>query len=638
MNKNRFRVIYSQARGMFIAVAEIVKSRTKTAGQSSAASDLDSDHISSNVLNTYKKLNPIHFAVMSMLGAVIYTVPLSSIANTQIIADKTAPNSQQPIILNSSNGITQVNIQTPSAGGVSRNTYTQFDVGQEGAILNNSRNSAQTQIGGWVQGNPWLAKGEAKVILNEVNSSNPSQLKGYLEVAGKSAQVVIANPSGLVCDGCGVINADRFTLTTGQAVMNQGYLESFRVREGQVTIEGKGLNGSLTPYTDIYARALKVNAGLYANSLNVVSGQNDITVKDQATPQVNTATSNLSTTTNMPNFSLDVGQMGGMYAGKIFLVGTENGLGVRNAGSIHASTGQMTLNANGDLINKGNVIANAGEISIQAHDVKNFGNISNIQQRIQIQAENIQNSGLIVSNDQLQLNVQNGINNTGGELLAANKLTINANQLINKGKIIGEGDVDIDLKQSYTHTQDDHIAANGTLKLSTEKEIINQSVLAAGQKLELNAQKIDNQSGASISANETHLIAQDTVHNQGLINGELTHIQANKVWNDGARIYGTHVAIQANRLDNKSNTTGTGAVIASRGDMDLGIGTLNNQSGGAVKENARDNAWILSTGALNVGGSLDYNLKAQGQATAINNLSARIESLGDMTLFCTKYQ
>ena len=632
MNKNRFRVIYSQARGMFIAVAEIVKSRTKTAGQSSAASDLDSDHISSNLLNVYKKLNPLNFAVVSVLGAVIYTVPLSSIANTQIIADKTAPNSQQPTIINSSNGVTQVNIQTPSAGGVSRNTYTQFDVGQEGAILNNSRNSAQTQIGGWVQGNPWLAKGEAKVILNEVNSSNPSQLKGYLEVAGKSAQVVIANPSGLVCDGCGVINADRFTLTTGQAVMNQGYLESFRVREGQVTIEGKGLNGSLTPYTDIYARALKVNAGLYANSLNVALGQNDIIVKDQATPQINTATSNLSTTSNTPNFALDVGQMGGMYAGKIYLVGTENGLGVRNAGSIHASIGQMILNANGDLMNTGNVIANAGEISIQAHDVKNTGNISNIQQRIQIQAENIQNAGLIVSNDQLQLNVQNGINNTGGELLAANQLNINANELINKGKIIGEGDVDIDLKQSYTHTQDDHIAANGTLKLSTEKEIINQSVLAAGQKLELNAQKIDNQSGASISANETHLIAQDTVHNQGLINGELTHIQADKVWNDGARIYGTHVAIQANRLNNKSNTAGTGAVIASRGDMDLGVGTLNNQSGGAVKENARDNAWILSAGALNIGGSLDHNLKAQGQATAINNLSARIESLGDMTL------
>lgn len=444
MNKNRFRVIYSQARGMFIAVAEIVKSRTKTAGQSSAASDLDSDHISSNVLNTYKKLNPIHFAVMSMLGAVIYTVPLSSIANTQIIADKTAPNSQQPTILNSSNGVTQINIQTPSAGGVSRNTYTQFDVGQEGAILNNSRNSAQTQIGGWVQGNPWLAKGEAKVILNEVNSSNPSQLKGYLEVAGKSAQVVIANPSGLVCDGCGVINADHFTLTTGQAVMNQGYLESFRVREGEVTLEGKGLNGSLTPYTDIYARALKVNAGLYANSLNVVSGQNDITVKDQATPQINTATSNLSTTTNTPNFALDVGQMGGMYAGKIYLVGTENGLGVRNAGSINATAGQLTLSANGDLMNSGNVIANKDQVQINAQNVQNSGNISSATSQVTLQSQNLDNLGLISSADELYLK-QSGQTKNAGKINAT-RIALEANQLINIGSIQQTGSQALDLQ------------------------------------------------------------------------------------------------------------------------------------------------------------------------------------------------
>nr|WP_228270264.1 filamentous hemagglutinin N-terminal domain-containing protein [Acinetobacter bereziniae] len=63
------------------------------------------------------------------------------------MADKSAPNSQQTTILNTSNGLTQVNIQTPSAGGVSRNSYTQFDVvGQEGAILNNAQ---------WVQGNTW---------------------------------------------------------------------------------------------------------------------------------------------------------------------------------------------------------------------------------------------------------------------------------------------------------------------------------------------------------------------------------------------------------------------------------------------------------------------------------------------------
>src|SRR5690606_37869097 len=116
------RIIFSQARGMFIAVAEIVKSRSKTVGQSEAISAADTPQFTPQTL---KKLNPLNFAVLSLLGAVIYTMPLSSMANTQIIADKSAPNSQQATILNSSNGLTQVNIQTPSAGGVSRNTYTQ---------------------------------------------------------------------------------------------------------------------------------------------------------------------------------------------------------------------------------------------------------------------------------------------------------------------------------------------------------------------------------------------------------------------------------------------------------------------------------------------------------------------------------
>jgi filamentous hemagglutinin len=441
MNKNRYRIIFSHARGMFIAVAEIVKSKTKQAGQSQGTMETGSVLSSVSPIH-YKKLNPLNFAVIGCLGALVISLPMSSVAGTQIIADKGAPTSQQPTILNSANGTTQVNIQTPSAGGVSRNTYTQFDVGQEGAILNNSRNNTQTQLGGWVQGNPWLAKGEAKVILNEVNSSNPSQLKGYIEVAGKQAQVVIANPSGLICDGCGVINADRFTLTTGQAVMNQGYLESFRVREGQVTIEGKGLNGSLTPYTDIYTRALKVNAGLYANELNMVLGQNDIQVKDQVTPKVTATTG--PTSTPQPNFALDVGQLGGMYAGKIFLVGTEQGLGVHNAGSINSTQSALTLNAKGDLVNSGNLIANKDQVQLKAQNIQNTGNISSATSQISVESQNLNNSGLISSADELHLQNQNTITNSG--TLNAARIAINSTKLKNSGSIEQTGLQGLDLK------------------------------------------------------------------------------------------------------------------------------------------------------------------------------------------------
>ncbi|QFG76696.1 hypothetical protein DMB90_10955 [Raoultella planticola] len=133
----------------------------------------------------------------------------------------------------------------------------------------------QSQLGGMVAGNPWLAKGEAKVILNEVNSRDPSRLNGMIEVAGKSP-VVIANPSGITCNGRGFINANRATLTTGQAQLTNGSLTGYQVERGEVTIEGAGMDSSAADYTDIIARSVKVNAGLWAKDLQVTTGRNRV--------------------------------------------------------------------------------------------------------------------------------------------------------------------------------------------------------------------------------------------------------------------------------------------------------------------------------------------------------------------------
>ena len=670
MNKNRYRIIFSQARGMFIAVAETVKSKTKAAGQTMLAGGGDSAPQQSGsyslTSNTYKKLNPINFAVISLLGAAIYTLPMASIAESQIVADKSAPHSQQPTILNTGNGLTQVNIQTPSAGGVSRNTYTQFDVGQEGAVLNNARNNTQTQLGGWVQGNPWLAKGEAKVILNEVNSSNPSQLKGYLEVAGKQAQVVIANPSGLVCDGCGVINADRFTLTTGQAVMNQGYLESFRVREGQVTIQGKGLNGSLTPYTDVYARALKVNGGLYANELKTVLGQNDINVQDQNNVQVapNTSTTVSPTT----DFALDVGQLGGMYAGKIYLVGTELGLGARNAGSINTTTGQMTLNANGDLGNTGNIIANKDQISIHAQNVKNSGNISSTQHQIHIQANDIQNSGLVATNDQVKLEAQGEINNNDG-VINAGRIDFTAQNLSNNtGKIEQTGQQqlniaaqNLDNSQGLIGQASQENTGTGTslpgqpttptvtdpqdqssAKDSSSVEVVDSTELTpktfeAG-KIQI-AHDISNISGGILNNAEISLKVQDNIKNNG---GEiqLPELQFNGQTfdNQAGKLTAKVINITAQNADNQKG------LIDATESFDLNAQQLNNNEGRLQSAKALnltstqiDNSkgQILATDTLTLGSEQTNNTEgvigsvngdAQLNIKALNNNKGEISA------------
>ena len=138
MNQHFHRVIFNRARGLWMAVQE-----TAHAGHGAGSS--------------------------TCLAAVAaLTLLLAAPAGlAQIIADPAAPGQERPIVLNSANGTPTVQIQTPSAAGVSRNRYRQFDIGQQGergAILNNSRTAVQSQIGGWVQANPWLANGSARVM------------------------------------------------------------------------------------------------------------------------------------------------------------------------------------------------------------------------------------------------------------------------------------------------------------------------------------------------------------------------------------------------------------------------------------------------------------------------------------------
>ena len=188
---------------------------------------------------------------VALCGASLYQ---DNLLAAGIAVDPSAPANQQAIITQTANGLPQVNIQTPSSAGVSRNKYSQFDVDKNGVILNNSANNVQTQLAGWVQGNSLLAGGTARIILNEVNSQHPSYLNGPMEIAGSKAQLVIANPAGISCDGCGFINADRSTLTTGRALMNNGQLSGFLVERGNISIDGAGLDDSATAYTDSKSR------------------------------------------------------------------------------------------------------------------------------------------------------------------------------------------------------------------------------------------------------------------------------------------------------------------------------------------------------------------------------------------------
>jgi filamentous hemagglutinin family protein len=378
MNRLCYRIIFNKRRGQLMAVSETANSQSPGTDRPLAREGggrADDAFIA--------PCRPL-VMLLALLGCQYAWLP---VCHAQVVAYRPAPGNQQPTVLSTGNGVPLINIQTPSAAGVSRNTYSQFDVDDKGAILNNSRRGATTVTGGQVAGNPWMAKGTAKVILNEVVSSKASQLRGAIEVAGDRAEVIIANPSGIDADGGRFINASGAVLTTGKVNLKGGAIDNYEVRQGVIVVGNRGLDASQADYTALLSRAVKINGELHAKEAKVIAGANRISADLKEVTRI-------TGTGPAPEFALDVSALGGMYAGKITMVGTEAGVGVRNAGNIIASAGEVVITPDGRLVNTGQIISH-GDADIAAGGVINKGKAYARGSMRVVTHAGIENTGLI---------------------------------------------------------------------------------------------------------------------------------------------------------------------------------------------------------------------------------------------------
>ncbi len=120
------------------------------------------------------------------------------------------------------NGTPMVNINNANADGISANYYKDFNVNDQNLILNNYKGEAtNTQLGGAIYGNPNFNNPngrEADIILNEITTNRVSNIDGYVEVAGRRADIIIANPNGIMVGGAGFININRLSMITGKSL------------------------------------------------------------------------------------------------------------------------------------------------------------------------------------------------------------------------------------------------------------------------------------------------------------------------------------------------------------------------------------------------------------------------------------
>ena len=598
----------------------------------------------------------LRWNVAIWLAAGLFMTSTAGMASGPIMPDPKAEARHQPQVEETANGIPLVNITAPSSGGVSRNEYETFNVPDKGAILNNSYTLSKTELAGYVQGNNNMAERPAKIIVNEVTGAGSTSMDGFLEVAGNRADVVIANPNGITVNGGGFINTGKAFLTTGKPVYDgEDHLQRFDITGGDILIEGKGLGGKETGSLAILSRAVRINAGIWAKDLHITTGANNIDAKTLEA-------SAIEGKGGRPAFALDTAAIGGMYAGRITLVGTEKGLGVNNSGTWSAED-NLTLDWNGDLKNSGTIYSK-GNADLRASRLENDKTIAAERNLSAAAKENIHNQGKLLAGENMGIYAGKTLDNAGHAMESRNNLSIETGDAINNaaGTIKSGGSQQIKAGHTLTNTEGT-LAADGNINIQTgrmtgdgivsagkkagillEKDFTNTGRLEAGSSLSLavkgnitnrkeilsrghlalESKNIRNEETGEIKGADTETVAENTWVNHGLVNGENVHIRANHITNENTgRIYGTRLSVETHTLDNLGTYKEKAPVIASREHMNLSVaGTLTNT----------EHALIRAEGNLAIGGQSDENGKITGKTEKIENRSAYLESGGNMAI------
>ncbi|EMO4513230.1 contact-dependent inhibition toxin CdiA [Enterobacter roggenkampii] len=554
------------------------------------------------------------------------------------------------------NGVPVVNIATPNGAGISHNQFGEYNVGKEGLILNNGTDRlTQTQLGGLIQNNPNLQAGrEAKGIINEVTGASRSQLQGYTEVAGKAANVMVANPYGITCNGCGFINTPNVTLTTGKPQFDaSGNLQALEVTKGAITVEGQGLDASKSDALSIIARATEVNAAIHANDLTVTAGANRVGTDGSVRPIAGEGAA--------PVVAVDTGALGGMYANRIRLVSSETGVGV-NLGNLTARQGDIQLDAGGKLtvtnsLASGSITANgAGVVLNGSHQAGGALNVASSQ-------DMELNNSTLASQGDMRLSAAGKVQTTGGGTNSAGALSVSSGQgmTLSNTSLVSRGAATLDSKATLTVNGGGVSAQGGALTvtskqgmaladatltgqadttLSTDGSLTQRGgsvtskgalSVAAGKDITLTNTRSGSDTRATLSSGGTLSSTASAVsagENLALSGGQLVldgqsradatgdiRLTGSAVSNQGQVNAGRDIALSGDRVS-------TSGQLAAKGHLDVNAGVLTN--GGTVQGNdvTLKGQTVTNSGTLQSAGNLALSvdtLEQRGTLSAKGN-------------------
>ncbi len=223
---------------------------------------------------------------------------------------------------------------------------------------------------------------------------------------------------------------------------------------------------------------------------------------------------------------MDVAALGGMYAHKIRLIGTEAGVGVRNAGNIGATAGEVHITADGWIGNRGTLSSRDALQLTSTAKIDNQGKLLS-QSTVTLQSgEQLNNSGRVEARSNITARagtIQSGHGSVwaaglddNGNTTRPGSLTLTAQHVQAKGKNLATDTLaihsqQIDLSGSQTAANQIQLTASQQ-GISTAHSIINADCLTAKTPGQFN------NDGGQLVAREIHLTTPDISNLKGKIN------------------------------------------------------------------------------------------------------------------------
>ncbi|KVD20735.1 filamentous hemagglutinin [Burkholderia ubonensis] len=235
----------------------------------------------------------------------------------------------------------------PAVAGVSSNTYSSFNVTAAGATLNNTGINART-------------------IVNQVTSTNPSLIQGEIDVAGPRANVVLANPNGITVNGGSFVNTGHVALSTGNVSFNDvqiapGVIQRNVVLDtatGTIVVGPGGLASALIGL-DLIAKTIRIDGPVNNTftsptaGVRLLAGSSRVELNTGLSPSDNANDWLTRSATMNPDmassYAIDITAAGSLTSGRVQLIVTDRGPGVRSAGPLNASLGDFLLTSSGNV-------------------------------------------------------------------------------------------------------------------------------------------------------------------------------------------------------------------------------------------------------------------------------------------------